>query len=85
MAPNRGSRNPPCCTIIFFLAERGKRLSETLRSAALCFCNLLVSQPVSFILPFRTFKIHSLIQCTTSLLHFEIIGLRNFGSAVFST
>ena len=76
MAHNRGSMNSPRCTIIFFLAERGTRLSETLRSAALCFCSLRVSQPVRFMLPFRMFKIHSLIQCTTSLLHFEMIALR---------
>ena len=84
MAFNRGSRNPPRCTISFFLAERVTRLSEILRSAALCFCSLPVLQPVLFILPFRKLKIHSLIQCNTSLLNFEMIALHNFGSAVFS-
>ena len=84
-ALNRGSRNPPLGTISFFFLERGPRLSESLRSAALCFCNLRVTQPVSFIFPFNTFRTYSLIQLTSSLLHFEIIALRNFGSADFST
>ena len=84
-ALNRGSRNLPRCTISFFFFERVTRLSETLRSAALCFCSLRVSQTVNFILPFNTFKTHSLIQLTNSLLHFEMIALRNFVSADFCT
>ena len=81
----RGSRNPPRCTISFCLEERDTRHSETLRSAAMCFCSLRVSQPVSLILPFRMIKTQSLIKLTISLLQFEIIALRKFGSAFFST
>jgi len=51
----------------------------------LVFCSLRVTQPVNLILPFNTFKTHSLTQLTSSLLHLEMIALRKFGSAVFST
>ena len=82
---NRGKRNPPRCTMSLFLTDRGTCRSRTLRSTALCFYSLRVLQTDDRILPFRTFKTHSLIQLTSSLLQFEMIALRNLGLAILST
>jgi len=56
-----------------------------LAKRGLGFCSLSVLQLVKFLLPFRTFKTHPLVQLTTSLLQFEMIALRSRDSAVLST
>jgi len=85
MALNRGSRNPPRCTMSRFLSERDTCLSAALRCADMCFCNLRVLRSHNFILPFSTFNTHSLIQLTSSLLRLVMKALHNLGSAVLST
>jgi hypothetical protein len=44
-ADKTGSRNPQRWTTNFYLVAKGTLLSATLRSTALCFCNLLMSRP----------------------------------------
>ena len=73
MAPSRGSRNSPTMHI-------ESLLSANLGSAALCFCSLRVLQRGNFILPFRTFNTHSLIQFTSSLLRLVIRAFHKLGS-----
>jgi len=69
----------------FLLLEKGIRLSATVRSVALCLGNLRVLQPENLTFPFKALRMHSLMLFTISLLQFEIIALRSFGSAVLST
>jgi len=47
----------------------------------LYFSSLRVLQPDNFVLPFRTFNTHSLIEFTNSLLQLVIRVLRNLGLA----
>jgi len=70
----------------FLLArERDTRLSTTLRSVTLCFRTFRLLQPVKLVLPFKTFRMHSLMLYTRSFIQFETMTLRSLGSAVFST
>ena len=68
-----------------FLAERDRRLSETLRITALYFRNFCFAQTDTFKFMLNTFRMHALIQLKCCELHFEFMALRNLVCAVLST
>ena len=77
--------NPRRWRISRFLPVIGTYSSTILRSASFCLLSLSFTQLVSAMLPFKTFKTHSIIQLKRSLSQFDVIALRNFGRACFST
>jgi len=79
------SKNPPFCIKSLFLAECPTSLSASRRSANLSFFSLRFRQVDSGMFPTNIFKTHSFILIISSLLHFEIIALLNFGFAFFRT
>ena len=84
-ALSRGIRNLPRCIMIFFLPDRGSRLSVTLRRTALRLRSLRAKQSHNLTLPFSTFSTHSQMLCTSSLSQYETMAFRSLVVAVLST